>query len=70
MTKSEAVKYIIQPIATSTHPGKEYIKQKEAYDMAISLLKCVSPCDVCRFGPPSSTDGKPCTMCPAEGISI
>lgn len=26
-----------------------------------------SPCDLCRFNPPSSADGKPCTMCPAEG---
>ena len=25
-----------------------------------------SPCDLCRFTPPSSCDGKPCTMCPAE----
>ena len=25
------------------------------------------PCDVCRFAPPSSGDGKPCTVCPAEG---
>ena len=25
------------------------------------------PCDVCRFAPPSSGDGKPCTICPAEG---
>ena len=25
-----------------------------------------SPCDVCRYRPPSSTDGKPCCMCPAE----
>lgn len=24
------------------------------------------PCDLCRFNPPSSADGKPCTMCPAE----
>lgn len=23
------------------------------------------PCDLCAYGPPSSTDGKPCTMCPA-----
>ena len=29
-----------------------------------------SPCDVCRFRPPSSTDGKPCCICPAEkGVS-
>lgn len=26
-----------------------------------------SPCDLCRFSPPGSGDGKPCTMCPAEG---
>ncbi len=25
----------------------------------------VSPCDVCRYYPPSSFDGKPCTVCPA-----
>lgn len=25
-----------------------------------------SPCDLCVFNPPSSCDGKPCTMCPAE----
>lgn len=27
----------------------------------------VAPCDVCRYSPPSSGDGKPCTICPAEG---
>lgn len=27
----------------------------------------VSPCDACKYAPPSSCDGKPCTMCPAEG---
>ena len=26
----------------------------------------LTPCDVCRFSPPSSRDGKPCCMCPAE----
>ena len=25
-----------------------------------------SPCDLCVYNPPSSFDGKPCTMCPAE----
>ena len=25
-----------------------------------------SPCDLCRYAPPSSFDGKPCAMCPAE----
>ena len=26
-----------------------------------------SPCDLCRYNPPSSSDGKPCSMCVAEG---
>lgn len=25
-----------------------------------------SPCDLCRYTPPSSSDGKPCAICPAE----
>ena len=25
------------------------------------------PCDLCRYNPPSSADGKPCSMCVAEG---
>ena len=29
--------------------------------------EALMPCDVCRFNPPSSCDGKPCCMCPAEG---
>lgn len=24
-----------------------------------------TPCDLCAYDPPSSLDGKPCTMCPA-----
>lgn len=24
-----------------------------------------SPCDLCAYNPPSSTDGKPCCMCPS-----
>ena len=26
----------------------------------------LSPCDVCQFDPPSSFDGKPCAVCPAQ----
>lgn len=25
-----------------------------------------TPCDLCLYNPPSSGDGKPCTMCPAS----
>lgn len=24
------------------------------------------PCDLCEYNPPSSLDGKPCCMCPAD----
>ena len=26
----------------------------------------ILPCTFCRFNPPSSSDGKPCCMCPAQ----
>ena len=39
MTYEEAIKYLIAPIATSTEPGAEYLKQKEAYDLAIKALE-------------------------------
>lgn len=39
----------------------------QAYEMAIAALReRKSPCDLCRYNPPSSCDGKPCTMCPAS----
>lgn len=35
----EAIKYLIAPTATSTEPSAEYLKQKEAYELAIKALK-------------------------------
>ena len=26
----------------------------------------LTPCDLCKFNPPTSGDGKPCFMCPAQ----
>lgn len=26
----------------------------------------LAPCDLCRYDPPSSCDGKPCSLCPAS----
>ena len=50
---------------------------KSAQIEALEQLPSVQPsrkgqtvCDLCRFNPPSSTDGKPCTMCPAETIDM
>ena len=31
-----------------------------------SQNELLTPCDVCRFSPPSSGDGKPCCVCPAD----
>ena len=52
----------------------EYPQVAEALDMAISALRHaepanepLTPCDACRYSPPSSCDGKPCVMCPASG---
>lgn len=38
----------------------------EAYNHA-QLKEISMPCALCRFNPPSSRDGKPCSYCPAEG---
>ena len=38
MTNEEAIKYLIQPFPTSTEPSSEYLKQKEAYSMAVKAL--------------------------------
>lgn len=38
MTKYEAINYLIRPTQTSTKPLPEYLKQQEAYQMAIEAL--------------------------------
>lgn len=44
MTNKEAIKYLIPPVATSTKPSAEYLKQKEAYDLAIKALETLEHC--------------------------
>lgn len=39
MDNKEAIKYLIAPIATSTKSYNEYLKQKEAYELAIKALE-------------------------------
>lgn len=41
MTNKEAIKYLIVPFATSTKSYNEYLKQKEAYELAIKALEDV-----------------------------
>ena len=39
---------------------------KDLYNAGYRKQSDLTPCDVCRFNPPSSGDGKPCTVCPAQ----
>lgn len=68
MTVEEAISVLERLAHTeSKWPGTE--DTLESLDMAISALRAkqehTSPCDLCGYNPPSSSDGKPCTMCPA-----
>lgn len=31
------------------------------------IIEGIDPCDVCAYNPPSSMDGKPCSLCPTRG---
>ena len=35
------------------------------YLLGLTDKKAKTPCDLCRYAPPSSTDNKPCVVCPA-----
>lgn len=50
----------------------EELKRETANDIVKSIerllgdiIKHLTPCDVCKYNPPSSCDGKPCLLCPA-----
>ena len=36
------------------------------YLLGLTDKKARTPCDLCRYAPPPSSDGKPCCMCPVE----
>ena len=38
----------------------------EVYNTGYRKQSKLTPCDCCKFNPPSSTDGKPCSVCPAQ----
>lgn len=69
MTREEALAELKDSIK-----GAGYQCHIETYKMAIEALKkqlqerAKTPCDLCRYNPPSSRDGKPCTMCPASPV--
>ena len=43
----------------------EKLCENEEKDSYRKLSK-LDPCDMCKFNPPSSGDGKPCNVCPAQ----
>lgn len=60
-------------LAESIYMSGHGLDRKDCADIAEQLYHesyCkqsdLTPCDVCRFNPPSSTDGKPCSVCPAQ----
>lgn len=67
MTREEAIEILVNHTQYKCN-GNDLV----ALDMAIEALepKPISPCNVCRYNPPGSGDGKPCSMCPAQAIEI
>lgn len=48
MTRKEAIKWLIRPVATSTEIGEVKQKEFEAYNMAIEALENIpTPCEKC-----------------------
>ena len=48
--------------AEACRMGAEALRELNAQE------KPKTPCDLCLYNPPSSGDGKPCTMCPASSL--
>lgn len=50
------------------YSGEELTVQEicKRLERAEKRVKVMSPCDLCGYNPPSSGDGKPCSLCPAE----
>lgn len=74
MQREEAKKWIDKELnACNEREDRIGAKSPTNYRQVLELCNEIlnedkkDPCHLCRFYPPSSSDGKPCTMCPAEG---
>lgn len=74
VTMESAISWFEKRMECTTMPGA-----RSMFAMALLALREQErrrltgheyPCDFCRFGPPSSGDGKPCTTCPAEAKEV
>ena len=83
MTLKEAIEYWeqfnseIDKLLYRTYGARKKVleEQREVVEFTIAALremdsqeKPKTPCDLCLYNPPSSGDGKPCTMCPASSL--
>lgn len=57
-----------EQIARDAHCGlpSPTMYAKDLYWKGYRKQSELTPCDCCRFNPPSSADGKPCLVCPAQ----
>ena len=39
---------------------------RKVINRIMAARKAASPCNLCRYNPPSSMGGKPCSVCPAS----
>lgn len=78
MTIEEAIEYWEELRKTfscqiekeENHFGRMHLQTTiDVIDTTLSAIRAqkeyTSPCDLCRYNPPSSFDGKPCALCPA-----
>ena len=79
MTREEAARILEKQFDKSCgnyrYQNKDQLDYEDALWMAIHALRKLdeqenakTPCDLCCYNPPSSRDGKPCTMCPASPV--
>ena len=79
MTREEAAKILEKQFDESCgnyrYQDKDKLDYEDALWLAITALRTLdaqekpkTPCDLCLYNPPSSGDGKPCTMCPASSL--
>ena len=58
--------FLFEPKAEG-RSGYVSFEGEKPQEQGVTTVYPDSPCDLCIYNPPSAGDGKPCTMCPAEG---
>ena len=67
--REELLKDIDETVLFTVRKGEvsgEMRGARKVINRIVAAKKCAtSPCDLCRYNPPSSMGGKPCSVCPA-----